>query len=110
MINRLLTQDKQAKTISTPPLESGDRLTRHEFERRYTAIPDIKKAELIEGVRSHVFPGLWLAVSGLLEGKMAQVLAVLQQGLNSPEHAEFVQKLTKLIRLKPQLCRQNLSS
>jgi len=50
MINRLLTQDKQAKTISTPPLESGDRLTRHEFERRYTAIPDIKKAELIEGV------------------------------------------------------------
>ncbi|MEC4815766.1 MAG: Uma2 family endonuclease [Scytonema sp. PMC 1069.18] len=33
-----------------PPLESGDRLTRHEFERRYTAIPHIKKAELIEGV------------------------------------------------------------
>ncbi len=22
-----------------PPLESGDRLTRHEFERRYTAMP-----------------------------------------------------------------------
>ena len=33
-----------------PPLESGDRLTRHEFERRYTAMPQIKKAELIEGV------------------------------------------------------------
>ena len=32
------------------PLESGDRLTRAEFERRYTARPDIKKAELIEGV------------------------------------------------------------
>ncbi len=34
----------------TPPLESGDHLTRHEFERRYTAMPQIQKAELIEGV------------------------------------------------------------
>ena len=33
-----------------PPLESGDRLSRHEFERRYTAMPHIKRAELIEGV------------------------------------------------------------
>lgn len=33
-----------------PPLESGDRLTRPEFERRYTAAPHIQKAELIEGV------------------------------------------------------------
>ena len=32
------------------PLESGDRLTRDEFERRYCTRPDIKKAELIEGV------------------------------------------------------------
>ena len=31
-------------------LESGDRLTRCEFERRYAARPDIRKAELIEGV------------------------------------------------------------
>ncbi|MEH1921659.1 Uma2 family endonuclease [Nostoc sp.] len=33
-----------------PPLESGDRLTRPEFERRYAAAPQIKKAELIEGI------------------------------------------------------------
>jgi Uma2 family endonuclease len=33
-----------------PPLESGDRLTRREFERRYQAMPHLKKAELIEGV------------------------------------------------------------
>ena len=33
-----------------PPLESGDRLSRAEFERRYNAHPEIKKAELIEGV------------------------------------------------------------
>jgi Uma2 family endonuclease len=33
-----------------PPLESGDRLARPEFERRYEAMPHVKKAELIEGV------------------------------------------------------------
>jgi Uma2 family endonuclease len=33
-----------------PPLENGDRLTRAEFERRYQAMPGLKKAELIEGV------------------------------------------------------------
>jgi Uma2 family endonuclease len=37
-------------TLTTPPLESGDSLTRTEFERRYQAMSDIKKAELIEGV------------------------------------------------------------
>jgi hypothetical protein len=33
-----------------PPLENGDQLTRPEFERRYTAMPHLKKAELIAGV------------------------------------------------------------
>lgn len=33
-----------------PPLESGDVLTRPEFERRYEAMPWVKKAELIDGV------------------------------------------------------------
>ena len=32
------------------PLESGDRLSRDEFHRRYLLRPDIKKAELVEGV------------------------------------------------------------
>jgi Uma2 family endonuclease len=32
------------------PLENGDHLTRAEFERRYQAVPETKKAELIEGV------------------------------------------------------------
>jgi len=35
--------------VRIPPLENGDRLTRDEFERRYRAMPHIKKAELIEG-------------------------------------------------------------
>lgn len=33
-----------------PPLDSGDRLSRAEFHRRYCARPDIKKAELVDGV------------------------------------------------------------
>ena len=56
-----------------PPLENGDRLTREEFERRFEAMPDLKKAELIEGVvympspvhqrqhsQPHVDLGAWL--------------------------------------------------
>src|SRR5947207_8908512 len=38
------------KTRTIPPLQNGDRLTRDEFERRYEAMPHIKKAELIERV------------------------------------------------------------
>jgi Uma2 family endonuclease len=37
-------------SAGVPPLEQGDRLTRDEFERRYDAMPELKKAELIEGV------------------------------------------------------------
>lgn len=33
-----------------PPFNTGDHLSRAEFERRYDAHPEIKKAELIEGV------------------------------------------------------------
>ncbi len=55
-----------------PPLENGDVLDRLEFERRYRAMPHLKKAELINGVvylgspvyrdhyRSHVFAATWL--------------------------------------------------
>ena len=41
-----------AMSSSAPPvpaLQNGDRLTRDEFERRYEAMPDVKKSELIEG-------------------------------------------------------------
>ncbi len=44
-------------------------------------------------IQSQVFPGLWLDVSALVTGNMPQVLAVLQQGLNSREHQTFVQQL-----------------
>jgi Uma2 family endonuclease len=42
--------DPVARESAVPPLESGDRLTRDEFLRRYEAMPDLKKAELIQGV------------------------------------------------------------
>jgi Uma2 family endonuclease len=38
------------KSSPVPVLCAGDHLTRDEFERRYAAMPDLKKAELIEGV------------------------------------------------------------
>lgn len=46
-------------------------------------------------IRSEVFPGLWLAVSALLNGNMATVLAVVQEGLNSPEHSAFVKQFSE---------------
>jgi Uma2 family endonuclease len=41
-------------------------------------------------LRSEVFPGLWLDPAALIRGDVNAVLAAVQQGLNSPEHAEFV--------------------
>lgn len=56
-----------------PPLETGDHLSRNEFERRYAAMAGLTKAELLEGIvympspvrqRSHSRPsrhlGTWL--------------------------------------------------
>src|SRR5689334_576744 len=47
---RASTPGAKGTTTTLPPLENGDRLTRTEFERRYEAMPHLKKAELIEGV------------------------------------------------------------
>lgn len=44
-------------------------------------------------LRSEVFPGLWLDAAALLRGDMPQVLATAQQGIVSPEHADFVRRL-----------------
>ncbi|MDB9514982.1 Uma2 family endonuclease [Kamptonema animale CS-326] len=44
-------------------------------------------------IRSRVFPGLWLAVSALLDGDMPEVIATLQTGFTSAAHQEFVQQL-----------------
>jgi Uma2 family endonuclease len=44
-------------------------------------------------LKSDVFPGLWLDAAALLRGDMARVLAVVQQGTGSPEHADFGRRL-----------------
>ncbi len=46
-------------------------------------------------IKSRVYPGLWLDVAALLTGEMTQVLAVLHQGLNSPEYQEFMTRLSE---------------
>ncbi|MFM7449145.1 MAG: Uma2 family endonuclease [Leptolyngbyaceae cyanobacterium] len=44
-------------------------------------------------LRSQVFPGLQLAVAALLAGDMQRVLAVLQEGIESEEHQNFLKRL-----------------
>jgi hypothetical protein len=43
--------------------------------------------------RSHVFPGLWLDGSALLASDIERVIAVLQDGIASPQHQAFVDEL-----------------
>jgi Uma2 family endonuclease len=40
--------------------------------------------------RSRVFPGLWLDLEAMLKGEMAKVLSILQQGIGSNDHDEFI--------------------
>jgi len=54
-----------------------------------------------EGIhRSLVFPGLWLDAPALLRRDMATVLTKLQQGLATPEHVAFAERLSQLRRAK----------
>jgi Uma2 family endonuclease len=46
-------------------------------------------------IRSSTFPGLWLVVPALLEGKMMEVLNVLQEGIATIEHQDFVAELAR---------------
>jgi hypothetical protein len=46
----ITAKPRTARPAAIPPLEPGDHLPRDEFERRYNAMPHVKKAELIEGV------------------------------------------------------------
>ena len=43
-------RERQRAATRRPALKHGDRLGRDEFERRYALRPDLKKAQLIEGV------------------------------------------------------------
>ncbi|MCI0541396.1 MAG: Uma2 family endonuclease [Verrucomicrobiales bacterium] len=49
-------------------------------------------------LRSSVFPGLWLAVSPLLERNSSAVLATLNAGLRSRAHKTFIVRLAARVR------------
>ena len=49
-------------------------------------------------LRSRVFPGLWLDPNALLNDDAKRLLDVLDLGLRSPEHGEFVKKLAEARR------------
>lgn len=58
---------------------------------RYDRLPP-DEAEIY---KSEAFPGLWLDAAAMLRGDLAGVLKTLGEGTASPEHAEFVQRLTQ---------------
>jgi Uma2 family endonuclease len=43
--------------------------------------------------RSEVFPGLWLDAKALVEGDAPRLLAAVERGTASPEHAAFAERL-----------------
>ncbi len=105
--------DKQCPSIaaiSPPPLENGDRLTRAEFERRYEAMPEKKKAELINGVvymsspvrfrahgRPHVLLLTWLGTySALTPGVLCADNTTVRLGADSEPQPDA------LLRLEPE--------
>ncbi len=45
-----LSEPRTVMPDAIPGLEPGDTLNRQEFERRYAAMPNLKKAELLDGV------------------------------------------------------------
>jgi len=46
-------------------------------------------------LKSRAFPGLWLDSEAMLRGDLAAVLAAVQTGVGSSEHAQFVERLQK---------------
>jgi Uma2 family endonuclease len=45
-------------------------------------------------IKSEIYSGLWLDVKALLAGDLAKVLEILQQGMATPKHQNFVKKLS----------------
>ncbi|MCC5615221.1 Uma2 family endonuclease [Nostoc sp. CHAB 5836] len=47
-------------------------------------------------IKSEVFPGLWLDKEALLAGNLAKVIEIVQQGLTTVEHQNFVKQLSEI--------------
>jgi Uma2 family endonuclease len=81
-INSMVSSPPKRSTIprsAIPPLENGDRLSRYEFERRYNAMPEAKKAELIEGI-VHMASPLRFEPHAEPHARAITVLGVYQAG------------------------------
>ena len=64
----------------------------HWFIRRRGRFLDLPPGP--DGIyRSQFFPGLWLDPDALYAEDLDRLIEVLEQGLATPEHAEFVAKL-----------------
>ncbi len=46
-------------------------------------------------IKSEIFPGLWLDKQALLEGNLAKVIEIVQQGLTTVEHENFVKQFSE---------------
>lgn len=70
-------------------------LSLHEQQLRWFDLRGDKELVLDpDGIcRVRSFPGLWIHAEGLLQKNYPQLIATLQQGLRSPEHAEFVKRV-----------------
>lgn len=106
-------------SFSTKPTDLGPKLLDYERTgvREYvvaTAEPDeiywhVRRGERLvrmscgdDGVyRSHGFPGLWLNPAALLSRNLNDLIATLDRGLATPEHAAFVAKLAEAGRARP---------
>jgi hypothetical protein len=98
MIQTAVAGNLSTRTI--PTLENGDRLSRDEFERRYEAMPDGCRAELIEGMvymasalrfnshgQPHSFLNAWLTTYRIAtEGTfVGDAVSVRLDGTNEPQ-------------------------
>ncbi|MFN8525533.1 MAG: Uma2 family endonuclease [Chloroflexota bacterium] len=94
-----------ARIESPASLESGDHLSQAEFHRRYSARPDIRKAELVEGVvylaspvrvdrhgEPHGFVIGWLAqyVAGARDAHLADNATVILDDRNEVQPDAFL--------------------
>lgn len=68
---------RAAKTDEVPPLETGQRLSRAEFYRRWDAMPDLKHAERIEGV-VYMQAAIRLEQHGDPQGSLVMLLKVYE--------------------------------
>lgn len=53
-------------------------------------------------LRSRRCPGLWIDTQALLRGDLKRMIQVLNEGLASPEHGKFVQRLAKAAKTTAQ--------